>query len=165
MQVRRVGLDHRDGGQPVPLPVPGRAHFHTQSQLWLPRSESEASRLARAALLLYLAGAEALVHQAAVELGRPELSALLADPGRPLALAEAWRLLPAIVAGGPAGPFDPELPPWPQFAELLGMRTTWAYPGPASARRAYYHAPRRDASYEPMEPHQVPPPWAWPPRR
>jgi hypothetical protein len=46
-------------------------YFHTQSQLWLARSEGESSRLARAALLLYLASAEALVHQAAVELARP----------------------------------------------------------------------------------------------
>ncbi len=136
-------------------------HFHTQSQLWLVRSEAEASRLARAALLLYLASAEALVHQAAQELGRPELAPLLADPNRPLPLADTWRLLPAIVAGGPGpgptGPFDPELPPWPQFAELLGLRTTWAYPGPPAARRAYYSAPRHDAAFEPMEPHQVPP--------
>src|SRR5947209_5374851 len=90
-------------------------HFHTQSQLWLARSEGESSRLARAALLFYLASAEALVHQAAVELGRPDLASLLADPSRPLPLVDAWRLLPAIVAGGPAGAVDPALPPWPQF--------------------------------------------------
>src|ERR1700722_19421622 len=71
-------------------------HFHTQSQLWLARSESESRRLARAALLLYVASAEALVHQAAAELGRPELANLVADPSRPLPLADAWRLLPAI---------------------------------------------------------------------
>jgi hypothetical protein len=132
-------------------------HFHTQSQLWLARSEGEASRLSRAALLLYLSSAEALVHQAAVELGRPDLAPLLADPGRPLPLADAWRLLPAIVAEGvgPVAPFDPELPPWPQFLELLDLRTSWAYPGPPDARRAYYHAPRRDAAYEPIEPHQA----------
>jgi hypothetical protein len=134
-------------------------HFHTQSQLWLVRSEAEASRLARAALLLYLASAEALIHQAALELGRPELAPLLADPNRPVPLADAWRLLPAIVDGGPApaAPFDPEMPPWPQFTELLGLRTAWAYPGPESARRAYYVAPRPNAAFEPMEPHQVPP--------
>ena len=86
-------------------------HFHTQSQLWLARSEGEASRLARAALVLYLSSAEALVHQAAVELGRPDLASLLANPGRPLPLADAWRLLPAIVVGGPPGSFDPDLPP------------------------------------------------------
>src|SRR5271154_7058508 len=49
--------------------------FHTQSRL--ARSESEASRIARAALLLYVSSAEALVHQAAVELGRPELRGIL----------------------------------------------------------------------------------------
>ena len=58
--------------------------FHTQSRL--ARSVSEASRLARAALLLYVSSAEALVHQAAEELGRPELKSLLADPSRPLPL-------------------------------------------------------------------------------
>ena len=85
--------------------------FHTQSRL--ARSDSEASRLARSALLLYLSSAEALVHQAAEELGRPELRGLIADPSRPLPLAEAWRLLPAIVAepGVPTGPFDPERRP------------------------------------------------------
>ena len=45
--------------------------------------------------MLYIASAEALVRQAAVELGRPELRGLLADPSRPLPPAEAWRLLPA----------------------------------------------------------------------
>ncbi|MBV8076635.1 MAG: hypothetical protein JO284_09570 [Planctomycetaceae bacterium] len=140
-------------------------HFHTQSQLWLARSEGESSRLARAALLLYLASAEALVHQAAVELGRPELAKLAADPDRPLPLADAWRLLPAIVADVHAGPYDPSAPPWPQFAELLALRTTWAYPGPPAARRAYYRSPRRDAAYEPLEPHQVPPGLAVPPDR
>lgn len=132
-------------------------HFHTQSQLRLARSESEASRLARGSLLLYIAAAEALVHQAAVELGRPELSNLIADPSRPLPLADAWRLLPAIVGEGPAGPLDPDTPPWPQFAELLALRTSWTYPGPPRDRRAYYRSPRRDAAYEPLETHQVPP--------
>lgn len=132
-------------------------HFHTQSRLAAGRSESEASRLARAAFLLYLASAEALVHQAAVELGRPELIALIADPGRPLPTADAWRLLPAIVAEGPSGPFDPGSPPWPQFAELLALRTSWAYPGPAPERRAYYRSARRDGDYEPLQPHQAPP--------
>jgi hypothetical protein len=130
--------------------------FHTQSRL--ARSESEASRHARAALLLYVASAEALVHQAALELGRPELRNMLVDPGRPLPLFDAWRLLPAIAAepGVTAQPFDPESPPWPQFAELLLLRTSWAYPGPASQRRAFYRSVRRDGDYEPLEPHQFP---------
>ena len=95
--------------------------FHTQSRL--ARSDSEASRLARAALLLYVSSAEALVHQAAADLGRPELRSMLVDPSRPIPLYEAWRLLPAI-AGEPGShpqPFDPEAPPWPQFAELLAL--------------------------------------------
>ena len=57
--------------------------FHTQSRL--ARSESEASRIARAALLLYVSSAEALVHQAAIELGRAELRGPLVDPDRPTA--------------------------------------------------------------------------------
>src|SRR5262249_47945901 len=124
-------------------------HFHSESRLRLARSESEASRLARGALLLYVASAEALVHQAAVELGGPELAALVADPRRPLPLADAWRLLPAVVAEGSPGPADPEAPPWPQFAELLALRTSWAHPGPAHRRRAYYRSPRKDTAYEP----------------
>jgi hypothetical protein len=131
--------------------------FHKQSHLRLARSESEASRLSRAALVLYLGAAEALVHQAAVELGRADLIHLAADAGHPLPLADAWRLLPSITGEASPGGFDPEAPPWPQFLELLELRTSWSYPGPASERRAYYRSPRRDASYEPMEPHQVPP--------
>ncbi|MGE3818016.1 MAG: hypothetical protein AB7I30_01140 [Isosphaeraceae bacterium] len=130
-------------------------HFHTQSKRALSRSEGEASRLARASLTLYLASAEALVHQAAVELGRPELIPLLADPGRPLPLSDAWRILPAVVSDGPTGPFLPDQAPWPQFAELLTLRASWAYPGHASDRRAYYRAPRRDADFEPIQPHQA----------
>ncbi len=131
--------------------------FHTQSRL--AKSDGEASRLARAALLLYISAAEAMVHQAAEELGRHELRGLIADPSRPLPLAEAWRLLPAIAAepGTPTGPFDPDTPPWPQFAELLMLRTSWAYPGPPASRRAYYRSARRDGDYEPLQPHQVPP--------
>jgi hypothetical protein len=130
--------------------------FHTQSRL--ARSDSEASRLARAALLLYVSSAEALVHQAADELGRPELRRLIADPNRPIPLVEAWRLLPAIAAepGAPTAAFDPESPPWPQFAELVMLRTLWAYPGMAWDRRAFYCSSRRDGDYEPMQPHQVP---------
>jgi hypothetical protein len=130
--------------------------FHTQSRL--ARSDADASRLARSALLLYVSAVEALVHQAAEELGRHELRGLIADPSRPLPLAEAWRLLPAIAAdpGAPTGPFDPETPPWPQFAELLMLRTSWAYPGPPGSRRTYYRSPRRDGDYEPLQPHQVP---------
>jgi hypothetical protein len=133
-------------------------HFHTQSRL--AQSEGEAARLARAALLLYVASAESLVRQAAVELGRPELRGLLADPSRPLPLAEAWRLLPAIVAepGVPTRPFDPESPPWPQFTELLMLETSWVYPGAAANRRAYYRSTRRDGDYDPLEPHHVPAP-------
>ena len=125
-------------------------YFHTQSRL--AQSEGEAARLARAALLLYVSGAEALVRQAAVELGRPELRGLLADPSRPLPLAEAWRLLPAIVAepGVPTRTFVPESAPWPQFAELLMLETSWVYPGPPSTRRAYYRSTRRDSDFEPL---------------
>jgi hypothetical protein len=130
--------------------------FHTQSKRAAPRSDGEASRLARAALLSYFAAAEALVHQAAVELGRPELAPLIADPSRPMQLADAWRLLPAILADGPAGPFQPEQPPWPQFAELLALRAAWLYPGAAADRRAYYRSHRKDADYEPLSPHQIP---------
>ncbi len=131
--------------------------FHKQSHLRLPRSEAEASRLARASLLLYLASAEALVHQAAVELGRPELAHLATDPARPLPLIDACRLLPLIVNGGSMPGGDPQAPPWPQLAELLAIRDAWAYPGPAPRRRAYYRSSRRDASYEPLEPRQTPP--------
>jgi hypothetical protein len=134
-------------------------HFHTQSQRCLPRSEAESSRLARAALVLYLASAESLVHQAAVELGRPDLASLVANPERPLPPEDAWRLLPAIVAEGAAtaGAFSPDLPPWPAFSELLALRASWAYPGPATARRAYYHAPDAESGFEPVDPHQIPP--------
>jgi hypothetical protein len=133
-------------------------YFHTQSRL--AQSEGETARLARAALLLYVSSGEALVRQAAVELGRPELRGLLADPSRPLPLAEAWRLLPAIVAepGVPTRTFVAEAAPWPQFAELLMLESSWVYPGPASARRAYYRSSRRDGDYEPLEPHHIPPP-------
>jgi hypothetical protein len=129
--------------------------FHTQSRL--ARSESESSRIARAALLLYVSSAEALVHQAALELGRPEASGILLDPDRPLPLGEVWRLLPAAVAapGALVPPFDHDLPPWPQFAELLSLRTSWAYPGPAARRRAFYRCDRRDGDYEPLQAHEV----------
>ena len=130
--------------------------LHTQSHLRLARSESEASRLARAALLLYLQAAEALVHQAAVELGRPELAHLLGDPSRPLSLLEAWALLPAIAAEEPPPALDREAPPWPQFAELLALRDAWSYPGPSSSRRTYYGAAPDGSSFEPIDPRRVP---------
>jgi hypothetical protein len=132
-------------------------YFHTLSRQIVTRSESEASRLARAALLLYIAGAEALVHQAAVELGRPELSAVVADPTRPLPVIDAWRLLPAILGSGPGAAIDADAAPWPQFAELLALRDSWAYPGPPASRRAYYRAPSKSSPYEPLAPYQIPP--------
>jgi hypothetical protein len=53
-------------------------------------------------------------------------------------------------------PFDHDAPPWPQFAELLALRNSWAYPGPASERRAFYRSDRRDGDYEPLQAHEVP---------
>jgi hypothetical protein len=130
--------------------------FHTQSRL--ARSESEASRIARAALLLYVSSAEALVHQAALELGRAEPRETLVDPDRPLPLFEVWRLLPAVAAQPRTlvPPFDQDAPPWPQFAELLALRNSWTYPGPATDRRAFYRSDRRDGDYEPLRAHEVP---------
>jgi hypothetical protein len=130
--------------------------FHSQSRLMLSKSESASSRLARAALLLYVASAEALVHQAAEELALPGLARLVADPSRPIPLADAWRLLPAVVGQGHAGQGDPTLAPWPQFAELLSLRASWAFPGPAQGRRAYYRASPTGAEFEPLQPHQLP---------
>jgi hypothetical protein len=131
-------------------------YFHTQSRL--ARSESDASRVSRAAILLYVSSAEALVHQAAVELGRPDLRDLLVDPDRPLPLFDAWRILPAIVAepGASTRPLDSDSPPWSQFAELLMLRASWCYPGAANERRAFYHKTRPDGAYEPLDPHQMP---------
>ena len=130
--------------------------LHTQSHLRHPRSESEAARLARASLLLYLQAAEALVHQAALELGRPELAHLLTDPAHPRPLAEAWTLLPAIAAEDSSPAFDPDRPPWPQFLELLELRDAWTYPGPPSSRRAYYIAAPGGSRFEPIDPRRLP---------
>ena len=131
--------------------------FHTQCHVRRSSSEAEASRLARAAFLLYLASAESLVHQAAAELGRPEIARMICDPERPMPLADAWRLLPAAVAESHPGFADPERAPWPQFAELLAIRAAWAYPGPAAQRRAYYRQlPGSDGQFEPLQPHQIP---------
>jgi hypothetical protein len=129
--------------------------FHTQSRLKLSSSEPESSRLARAALLLYASSAEALVHQAAAELGRPELTGFLSDPARPLPLGEVWALLPPLLGAMPTAGTDPAAPPWPQFAELLALRDSWLYPGPAASRRVYYRAPYPQASFEPLQPHQL----------
>lgn len=129
-------------------------HFHNEARLRVSVSEAEASRLSRASLLLYLSSASSLVHQAAVELGRPELWPLVADPSRPMPLAEVWRVLPAIVGEGPAGPFRPEQAPWPQFTELLALHLSWLYPGPASQRKAYYKQSNLDGSFEVLAPHE-----------
>lgn len=129
-------------------------HFHTESRLKDHESRAEGSRYARAALTLYLDCASALVHQAAVELGRPELWPLVADPSRPLPLAEVWRILPSIVGEGPAGPFRPDQAPWPQFTEMIAMRLSWIYPGPPSQRKAYYKQSNLDGSFEVLLPHE-----------
>lgn len=137
--------------------------FHSQSRLMLSRSVGASSRLARASLLLYVGAAEALIHQAAAELGRADLAPMVIDPARPLPLVDAWRLVPAIVSDSPGASGDASAPPWPQFAEMLALRTSWAYPGPPSSRRAYYRSPHQGADYEPLQPHQVPSGLAVPP--
>jgi len=129
--------------------------FHSQSRQMMAKSVGSASRLARASILLYIEAVESLIHQAAVELGRPDLAPLVGDATRPLPLADAWKLLPAIVADGSVAS-DPEAPPWPQFAELLTLRASWSYPGPAHKRRAYYRAAYPGADFEPLQPHQIP---------
>lgn len=117
---------------------------------------SEAGRFARAALLLYLDATEALFHQAALELARPELSALLRDPSRCVPLQDAWRLLAAISVEGLGCSGNLDSAPWPQFVELLALRTAWLYPGPAADRAAYYQSNGADGSFEPLEPHRIP---------
>jgi hypothetical protein len=126
--------------------------FHTQSQLRSARSQGEASRLARAALLCYLAAAEALAHQAAEELGRRDLGRICCDPSRPLPLTEVWRLLPALAEEGEACAFDPSAPPWPQFEEILELRQSWAYPGSEEQRKSYYRSSGESGAYEPLTP-------------
>ena len=130
--------------------------FHSQSRQMMAKSVPAASRLARASILLYIEAVESLIHQAAVELGRPDLAPLVGDATRPLPLADAWKLLPAIVANGSVAS-DPDSPPWPQFAELLTLRASWSYPGPATQRRVYYRAAYPGADFEPLQPHQIPP--------
>jgi hypothetical protein len=130
--------------------------LHTQSRLRASRSEAEASRLARSAVLAYLAAAEALAHQAVAELASPALTGgRLADPDCPRPLAEIWAILPALSLSGPVAVFDPEAAPWPAFRELLALREGWLYPGAAAARRAYYIASGKDGAYEPLAPHQA----------
>ncbi|GIW86083.1 MAG: hypothetical protein KatS3mg108_0407 [Isosphaeraceae bacterium] len=133
--------------------------FHQQARLRAAHSDAESSRLARAAVVLYVAAAEALVHQAAAELGRPELARLICDRRRPVPLEDAWRLLPLCVGESPSGYDPPEAPPWPQFCELLELRRAWAYPGVESERRAYYIRRVGDASgsFRPLEPRDLPP--------
>lgn len=136
-------------------------YFHKQSKLRQARSDAEAGRLARAALLLYVSSAEALIHQAAAELARPEWARWLTDPSRPLPLAEAWSILPALVPNGGGssafGAFEPDAPPWPQFAELIALRDSWTYPGPPESRRAFYRPTAVDGgSFEPLEPRDLP---------
>jgi len=80
---------------------------------------------------------------------RPELTTLIADPARPLPLADAWRLLPAIVAEGSAGVGrcrDTPLAPVrraPVPANLLDLSRT----GPRAP--AYYRSPPRDGPTSP----------------
>lgn len=130
-------------------------HFHTQSHLVLSRSQSESSRLARSALLFYVSGFEAMIHQAATELGRPDLSRLVDSAERPLPLADAVRLLPSIVVGTSSGsPQEFEKPPWPQLFELIELRDSLLYPGPAAVRKAFYCS--NGSGFDPLEPHQIP---------
>jgi hypothetical protein len=131
--------------------------FHSQSRLMLARSEGASSRLARAGLLLYVASAEAIVHQAATELARPELAKVVSDSSRPLPLLDAWRLLPSILGQGPSGSCDPDSAPWPQFAELLELRSSWNYPGRAQERKAYYRSSKPGSDFEPLHPYQLEP--------
>ena len=63
------------------------------------------------------------------------------------------------------GRTTPRPRPGPSSPSCWRLRTSWAYPGPPATRRAYYRSPRRDAAYEPLEPHQVPPGLAVPPDR
>ncbi len=131
--------------------------LHNESRLRMARSEADASRLARAAILLYLAAAEALIHQAAVELGRGDLAHLAYDPRHPQPLLDACRLLPLLMGEAARGAFDADSPPWPQFAELIALRDSWTYPGPAAERKAYYFRPAsRPEVFEPLDPHQIP---------
>ena len=98
-------------------------YFHTESKLALGRSESEASRLARRRCCSISPRLRRWSTSRRRSSGQPELAGLLADPRRPIPLQDVWRLLPAAIMVRAvihsAAVFDPESPPWPQFAELL----------------------------------------------
>ena len=85
--------------------------LHTQSHLRLPDPRARpAGWSGRAAPLS--PGGRALVHQAAVELGRPELSHLLSDPTAPSA-GEAWACSPRSPPRSPRRPSTPNARPGP----------------------------------------------------
>jgi hypothetical protein len=130
--------------------------LHTQSRLRVVHSEADASRLARASILLYLAAAEALVQQAVIEIARPELAHLVHDPTATRSLSDLCRLLPLLMGEPPRGN-EASAAPWPQFAELIALRESWTHPGPAHERRAYYFRPAdRPEVFEPLDPHEIP---------
>ena len=134
-------------------------HFHTQSQPGAVGGRGEPAGTGGAAALL--SSAEALVHQAAVELGRPELAELAADPpppapGRCLAAPARDRGRPGVHP-----PYDPG-PPLAPVRRAAGARTSWAYPGPPRPDGPITARPG-GRGYEPLEPHQVPPALAVPP--
>ena len=130
--------------------------FHTQSRL--ARSESEASRIARAALLLYVSSAEALVHQAALELGRAELRGMLVDPDRPISLFEAWRVLPAIAAepGTYGTPVRSRGAPVAAVRRAALAQKLVGLPGPARRASAFTDRTAATAITNHCKPHEVP---------
>ena len=132
--------------------------FHSQSRLMLARSESGSSRLARAALLLY----GRLGRVPGPSGGRRSWAGLSLPrcwptPSRPLPLEDAWRLLPAIAGQGATASGDPSAPPW---AAVRRAARAPDPPGRIPVRRSiaepYYRAPRPDADFEPLQPHQIP---------
>ena len=132
-------------------------HFHTQSRL--AQSEGEAARLARAALLLYISSAEALVRQAAVELGRPELQGP-ARRSQPPAPTGRGLAAPARHRGRARRP-DPlvrsRIAPLAPVRRAAHARDLVGLSGPGRRAAGLTIArPGRDGDYEPMEPHQCP---------
>ena len=129
--------------------------FHTQSRL--ARSESEASRFARAALLLYVWSERPWFGRPRASWAAPELRGILVDPDRPLPLLEAWRLLPAIAAEPGAMCLHSSMTCRPGRSSPSCSRSEihGPIPDPRTEHGLIMRA-RPDSDYEPLQAHQVP---------
>ena len=91
-------------------------------------ARSQAARLCRAAILLFVFSLEGLINRALQHFLPARQKEFFLDREKSFSLEDKWRLLPLLVSELEPPEFDYSAYPWSHFIELIQVRNEWVHP-------------------------------------